>query len=739
MVCLERMDADAAMLDEAFDNEDDDQQQQEQLVVEEEEEVIVVVDSSSATRSLCCSNTIQENNNRKLQYSDKVHINVLDEFRDNNNIVRLPTDLMLRNQYDEEMSQETSILTGIGVGTPDVEHNNNMETTIDNTDTNNTRTNRFLCSLCCWRKQPMSPSDTTPMIQRQTKKPQRALAFASTTPIIIKLLLPIAIIATQCCFYYGQTSDMWKIIQRINYSIHYDVVSTESKLAFDALQLPLHNTYSEDDVKDLRVYTYGLAIHELWKANNMPGAFILSKIAAILLLLFSGIWPHLKLFMLLITWFIGNNPIRRQRILSSLSILGKWSFADVLVVCIMVGVLNISWTFTGAEILQHFKTNLRVLVELYHSQCSATEVCSKALDFSCVKPAKIIRQIKCKTCRITVNNFFDHPESGTFILDGIQLNGGGTGEIYVAGLPGIYAFCIAVISSIVLSLIVDYYDHIDREEQRRLRIISEEQEEAVEQQSRQINTTSNLTEPLLSSSLEDQYQHHQRQLNQLHERDFRSSADILYDQQQYERQDKYQRIVFNSIAYITFGLILMGVVNTTIERKVHGAYFDLLHDVLGVEFDKSYSFIQLALETVRAGGWDLLLFGTFCLFIIIGPVIRCLLCVYAMRQQSSNNSYQTPRTLEDVRRYKKRISIIIDFVGAFCAWEVFIGAIVMVDLLMPSITGTIINDHRCHDILHNDICFEVEFNIHKRNFFICIIFGGMLLLLISQHIRSKHY
>jgi hypothetical protein len=233
----------------------------------------------------------------------------------------------------------------------------------------------------------------------------------------------------------------------------------------------------------------------------------------------------------------------------------------------------------------------------------------------------------------------------------------------------------------------------------------------------------------------------------VYEGEYRSHADMLYDQERYEKQDKYQRIVFNSIAYVTLGLILMGVFNTTIERNVNGAYFDLLHDTLGVEFNKKYSFIQLAFETVRAGGWDRLLFGTFCLFIIIGPILRCILCVYAMSQQSNSCQITTTATsmqssltaIEDMRRKKKQLSIIIDFVGAFCAWEVFIGAIVMVDLLMPSITGTIINDHRCHDILHNDVCFEVEFNIQKRNFFVGIIFGGMLLLLISQHIRSKNF
>ena len=104
-------------------------------------------------------------------------------------------------------------------------------------------------------------------------------------------------------------------------------------------------------------------------------------------------------------------------------------------------------------------------------------------------------------------------------------------------------------------------------------------------------------------------------------------------------------------------------------------------------------------------------------------------------------------TIVALYRTKRHLSTWIDFIGAFCAWEVFTVAVLMVDLLMPSITSTILIDPRCAQIVSsnttnidtvtkNSNCFEVEFDIMENTFWM-VITGGVILLLVSQNIRNN--
>ena len=45
------------------------------------------------------------------------------------------------------------------------------------------------------------------------------------------------------------------------------------------------------------------------------------------------------------------------------------------------------------------------------------------------------------------------------ILNGVDTTGGGIANLRVVGMRGIYAFCGAIVVSILLNLIVDIFDH----------------------------------------------------------------------------------------------------------------------------------------------------------------------------------------------------------------------------------------------------------------------------------------
>ena len=176
------------------------------------------------------------------------------------------------------------------------------------------------------------------------------------------------------------------------------------------------------------------------------------------------------------------------------------------------------------------------------------------------------------------------------------------------------------------------------------------------------------------------------------------------------------------VTFITTYLIYIGIENDSMERLVKGAGPVLLHDVLGVNFERQYSLQSLMWTTGSAGDWDILLMATFGLFICLGPAIRAVLMVII--------------TLLDRSRVSVRIlSVILNFVGAFCSWEVFAIAIVMVQMLMPSITNTIINNPICAQISDDGSCLQVEFNILPHAFSIIMI--GWCLLVGSSFIVVK--
>lgn len=163
----------------------------------------------------------------------------------------------------------------------------------------------------------------------------------------------------------------------------------------------MHFTVSED--KDVETFTYYYAIDHLWVAKGLPGKN-LPRAAAILLVIFSGFWPHIKLLMLNITWFCGKYPTRTKT-LQWLSTLGKWSLADVLVVCVMVGVLHLDWVVVPEDIKQGVITDLPQLIEVTKSLYNHRELCDKLLKLNCDKQKNLVKKTKCHGKYILQSNF----------------------------------------------------------------------------------------------------------------------------------------------------------------------------------------------------------------------------------------------------------------------------------------------------------------------------------------------
>jgi hypothetical protein len=556
-------------------------------------------------------------------------------------------------------------------------------------------------------------SELTEMEPQRLQLPDTSspLAFASSTPWLARVLLPAVCIATHLMFYYGQTAPMWKLRAFADIDTWANATDFPTRRAFDTVGLPYDNhlTYEEDN--DVQTFTYYYAIHHLWQAKNLPGK-VLPRLAAVLLIIFSGIWPHLKLVWLQGTWFFGRTSSKRTTTLQWLSTLGKWSLADVLVVCVMVGVLHLDWLVDPGAIKAGIIADLPALLAIVQSQYNSTELCDKLLKITCGTQRRVTKIAKCKACQGLVSEAYARPEwarsTGQTILNGVDTNGGGIANLRVVGMRGIYAFCGAVIVSILLSLIVDLFDHRAKQQvrdeqtqalgQRRLQRVMRQHRAGEESTS---EDSSSLEEPLLGNGP--------------------SPMEVDFGDDDDQPLPSVPTSLFSwrfiVTTWIATAMVFWAVDCDTMERQVHGAGPMLLHDILGVSWERPYSLRSLMWTTGDAGGWDYLLMATFGLFCVLGPAIRAVLLVVVT-------------LLDRCKLPVAPLTMLINFIGAFCSWEVFAIAIVMVQMLMPSITDTIIQNKACEQVSEDGSCLQVEFNILPVPF-TSIVIGGCLLLATS--------
>jgi uncharacterized paraquat-inducible protein A len=79
------------------------------------------------------------------------------------------------------------------------------------------------------------------------------------------------------------------------------------------------------------------SIFEIWNAGG--------KALAMLMLIFSGVWPYTKQLVTLFLWFVPPRIVgvrKRETTLVWLDILGKWSVVDIFVLVVTVAGFRVS-------------------------------------------------------------------------------------------------------------------------------------------------------------------------------------------------------------------------------------------------------------------------------------------------------------------------------------------------------------------------------------------------------------
>lgn len=570
--------------------------------------------------------------------------------------------------------------------------------------------------------------ETTPLIVEElppivdelsSTEKKSTLAWAPTTPRWATYLLPVCAILTHALFAYGQYQPMWYLHQSQSVNMWYNASSTASTVFYKAVGLPHDLQLEHYDESTIQTFTYSFAIHELWEAKGMPGSKFMPRVASILLVIFSGIWPHLKLLLLQITWWTMRNPHRRTRMLHWLSCLGKWSLADILVVCVMVGVLHIDWVVDPDAIRLGVSKHLPFLLQLLTSQFPPKVLCTKLLKYSCESPSTM-HYVPCEACVTAFTKTDWTGSAGQSILSGIKTSGGGIMQLRVIGMKGIYAFCAAVVISILLSLVVDVWDHKARNHDLMQNVVDDNDDLVLGEEDGNPATRYRLLEGNDDEDVANS--------NNDTAIDSHLNVEMGDDSSRIENENNNQTCASSLAPKIRWcscfhGVLSLGVAcaviyscfTVTFERRVVGAIPKLLHQVLAMEWTKEYSLYSLGETTGAAGGWDYMLQATFGLFIVFGPLARSGLCVLG---------HLLPGRLDVIQ-------MVCDLIGAFCAWEVLVIAVVMIGMLMPSITGTILSDSRCSELDASGQCFQVYYETLQPTFYY-IIASGFALVIVSN-------
>lgn len=208
----------------------------------------------------------------------------------------------------------------------------------------------------------------------ESSKQTYSLAKFKTTPKIASYLITLCMLLSHGLFWYGQTYPMWKLHYSLNADLNLTPTNAESKLLFSRLKWSStgYNWY-KNETKIIETFTYMSAIEKLWEAKNLPSVW-LSKFSAVLLVVFSGIWPHVKLILLHFNWY---NPYFQQNTratqLHYLAAFGKFSLADIFVVCLLIGVLNLDLTIEPNTIIHGLKKQMPIYVDIVQKNFNLTQ------------------------------------------------------------------------------------------------------------------------------------------------------------------------------------------------------------------------------------------------------------------------------------------------------------------------------------------------------------------------------
>lgn len=191
--------------------------------------------------------------------------------------------------------------------------------------------------------------------------------------------------------------------------------------------------------------SYIQAIKQLWDMKSGAHA---GRPAAACLFAFSFIWPHVKLLLLHVFFYLPLPAGKRRNGLYWFSFFGKWSLADVLMMACVVGLFNLQKDLSLVQTWDQLQPNFRTLCDVLCPVLMGMNVTNgTATPPACTAGCELVEGALNKGLT---------PEMLPSSNVGVNLT--------IVGLEAMYAFCFAVVVSLTAGVWVDALDDTLREE-----------------------------------------------------------------------------------------------------------------------------------------------------------------------------------------------------------------------------------------------------------------------------------
>ena len=165
----------------------------------------------------------------------------------------------------------------------------------------------------------------------------------STTGKNIAMSVSSIIILSHALLLWGQLGELWGFFAVDSINVTASINSTLGAIIESPIFGSSNTTSPANIVTNSSVlidsFSYGDMVYELW-IQPYP----LTRFTAVLLILFSAVWPHLKLFLLHLYFYLPTPSIPRRSALYWLGSMGKLSLADICATCMIFMLLNLTVT-----------------------------------------------------------------------------------------------------------------------------------------------------------------------------------------------------------------------------------------------------------------------------------------------------------------------------------------------------------------------------------------------------------
>lgn len=290
----------------------------------------------------------------------------------------------------------------------------------------------------------------------------------------VNLAISLVFVLAHGLFIAGQVLDLWEATVSLTVNnvsidcpgilnVSVPNVSLEHVLLSDSYATIVQGMWVQFDVRKLRP-----------ESNVDFNTQSNARIFSVLLLLFSGCWPHVKLVATHWLWYARHNAKQRTRALVALEFFGKWSMLDVLAIVMVCTVFAVDFSGELEQYVYNIMNGAQTFLDTMKNPGNFSHVlCHGLVPWPVDPPAGgVPSPSPAPSCYSTVEPFLDG-SSGLSITELMQVvnftcQAGGDDafagsvnmELGAYTRDGVYFFSTAVWISLLLSAFTNFRNEV---------------------------------------------------------------------------------------------------------------------------------------------------------------------------------------------------------------------------------------------------------------------------------------